>query len=160
LSEDAEFTAHICRTVADGEGSFAFGKHVVTVSDNQVALGKYNLSDSTSLLMVGNGASDTNRSNALELTKNGNLRIQGTLSIQDHSDVGSEIGFAKAEITEIKKKIPEAASSSNQLADKAYVDTKIGSVGSAIETVDHTVEELDGTLAQHIRNTDIHLSEE
>lgn len=156
LSEDAEFTAHVCRTVANGEGSLAFGKHVVTVSDNQVALGKYNISDSSSLLMVGNGSSDTNRSNALEVTKSGNLFLQGDLSIKNHSDVGSEIGFAQAEITEIKKKIPEAASSSNQLADKNYVDQK---VSDSATDIGRDIEEIDHTLSQHIANADIHLSQ-
>lgn len=157
LSEKSYFTAYISRTIANGEASLAFGEHVVTSADNQVALGKYNLSDSTSLLTVGNGSSDTKRSNALDLTKNGDLLLQGTLSIKDHPNVGNEIKSIKDDVDDIKDEIPEAASSTNQLADKAYVDKKVNDSATDIGEV---IDDLDGTLAQHIRNTDIHLSEE
>lgn len=41
LSEKDKFTAHICRTVADGESSFAFGKNAVTIGDYSCAKGSY-----------------------------------------------------------------------------------------------------------------------
>ena len=155
LSEDASFTAYISRTVANGKTSFAFGEHVITDGDNQVALGKYNLSDSSSLLTVGNGTSDEHRSNALELTDGGYLKISGTLSISGHPNVGSEIKSIKDDVDDIKDEIPEAASSSNQLADKAYVDSK---VGTAVTNIGQDIDDVDDALAQHIRNTDVHLS--
>lgn len=151
LSEDTEFTAYINRTIANGKASFAFGEHVITDGDNQIALGKYNKLTEGVLLTVGNGISDTNRSNALMLGQHGELSIQGTLSIANHSDVGNEI-------KSITDKIPTDASSSNKLADKEYVDTKISSVGNAIENVDQAVDDVDDALAQHIANTNVHLS--
>lgn len=156
LSEDTEFTAYINRTVANGKASFAFGEHVITDSDNQIALGKYNKLTEGVLLTVGNGMSDTNRSNALMLGQHGELSIQGILSIANHPDVGNEIKSIKDDVKDIKDEIPEEASSENKLADKAYVDKKVGDSATAIGEV---IDDLDDTLAQHIRNTDIHLSE-
>lgn len=156
LSEKSYFTAYISRTIANGEASLAFGEHVVTSADNQVALGKYNLSDSTSLLTVGNGSSDTKRSNALDLTKNGDLLLQGTLSIKDHPNVGNEIKSIKEDVDDIKDEIPEAASSTNQLADKEYVDKK---VSDSTTDIGKDIDDIDKALSQHIRNTDIHLTQ-
>ena len=156
LSEDAEFTAHICRTVADGKGSFAFGEHVVTDGDNQIALGKYNLPSTMSLLTIGNGFSDDDRLNALELERDGHLRILGALSISGHPNVGNEIKSIKDDVDDIKDEIPEAASSSNQLADKNYVDQK---VSDSATDIGGDIEEIDHTLSQHIANADIHLSQ-
>ena len=156
LSEDTKFTAYICRTVANGKTSFAFGEHVITDGDNQIALGKYNLPHSTSLLMVGNGFSDDDRLNALELTRGGDLHITGTLSISGHPNVGNEIKSIKNDVDDIKDEIPEAASSSNQLADKNYVDQK---VSDSATDIGGDIEEIDHTLSQHIANADIHLSQ-
>lgn len=156
LSEDTEFTAYICRTVANGKTSFAFGEHVITEGDNQVALGKYNLPSSSSLLTIGNGFSDDDRSNALQLTRGGDLHITGTLSISGHPNVGNEIKSIKNDVKDIKDEIPEAASSSNQLADKDYVDQK---VSESSTDIGKDIDDIDTALSQHITNTNIHLSE-
>ena len=125
LSTEDTFTIHICRTTATGNTSFAFGEHVNVEKNNQTAFGKYNLPDPSALFMVGNGTSDLQRSNALTLYPSGNLAIKGTLQIQGISDVGSKVGFLSDSVDVIKEKIPSAASSSNQLVDKEYVDGEL-----------------------------------
>ena len=55
---------------AEGLGTIAAGR-------NQTAMGKYNISDTTSLFIVGNGASNTSRSNAHTLDSSGNAEFAG-----------------------------------------------------------------------------------
>lgn len=57
---------------AEGLGTIAAGR-------NQTAMGKYNVRDTTSLLIVGNGTSDTARSNAYKLDAKGNAWYAGTV---------------------------------------------------------------------------------
>lgn len=57
---------------AEGLGTIAAGK-------NQTAMGKYNIKDTSSLLIVGNGTKDTIRSNAYKLDANGNAWYAGTV---------------------------------------------------------------------------------
>ncbi len=57
---------------AEGLGTIAAGK-------NQTVMGKYNVKDTTSLLIIGNGSKDTARSNAHKLDANGNAWYAGTV---------------------------------------------------------------------------------
>lgn len=58
---------------AEGLGTIAAGR-------NQTAMGKYNISDTNSLVIVGNGSKDTTRSNAYKLDANGNGWFEGTVA--------------------------------------------------------------------------------
>lgn len=58
---------------AEGLGTIAAGR-------NQTVMGKYNISDSKSLVIVGNGSKDTTRSNAYKLDANGNGWFEGTVA--------------------------------------------------------------------------------
>lgn len=60
-------------TVASGLNSHAEGFGTIAAGANQTAMGKYNVSDTTSLLIIGNGTSDTDRSNALKVDASGNV---------------------------------------------------------------------------------------
>ena len=64
-----------------GENSYAHGYLNIAEGNNQTVLGKANIPDSTSLLIVGNGTSNSNRSNALTLNQNGNLTIAMDLNL-------------------------------------------------------------------------------
>ena len=57
---------------AEGLGTIAAGR-------NQTAMGKYNIKDTSSLLIIGNGTKDTARSNAYKLDANGNAWHAGTV---------------------------------------------------------------------------------
>ncbi len=71
-------------TVAKGIASHAEGEGTIANGRGQTTLGKYNIADSTSLFIVGNGSSDTSRSNSFTVDGNGNIwcsneiRIGGT----------------------------------------------------------------------------------
>ena len=58
---------------AEGLGTIAAGR-------NQTVMGKYNISDTKSLVIVGNGSKDTTRSNAYKLDANGNGWFEGTVA--------------------------------------------------------------------------------
>lgn len=55
---------------ASGANSAAFGEGTAATGDNQMVLGNYN-EDQTALFLIGNGTSDSDRSNAFRVQKNG-----------------------------------------------------------------------------------------
>lgn len=67
-------------TVASGFFSHAEGVWTIAEGNCQHVFGKYNKTDGSKAFIVGNGTSETNRSNALELDWSGNLNIAGTLT--------------------------------------------------------------------------------
>lgn len=58
---------------SEGLGTIAAGR-------NQTAMGKYNISDTTSLVIVGNGSSNNNRKNAYKLDASGNGYFAGKVT--------------------------------------------------------------------------------
>ena len=61
----------------------AIGQGLKTNRDNQTYVGKYNeQSDDDVIFGVGNGKSDDDRSNALEVLENGRVKIQGSLRVK------------------------------------------------------------------------------
>jgi hypothetical protein len=73
--------------VASGNAAAAFGEYTVAQAYGSVAFGFYNVAQgeptgpvsTDDLLVLGNGASDAERSNALVVHKNGNTRAAGTV---------------------------------------------------------------------------------
>ena len=60
-----------------GAFSVRLGEGLTAEYSNQIALGKYNENKEENLLEVGGGTDDGGRINALELTKDGNLKVSG-----------------------------------------------------------------------------------
>lgn len=67
-------------TEASGAMSHAGGHYVKAAYNYQTAIGKYNENKSDNLFEVGNGTSDSARSNAFEVDKDGNAIIKGQLT--------------------------------------------------------------------------------
>lgn len=63
---------------ASGKNSFAHGENVKASRDGQAVFGQYNLEDSNSLFIVGNGTSDYvgNRKNAFQVLTDGRAKVQ------------------------------------------------------------------------------------
>ena len=57
-------------TLASGTGAHAEGFHVTASGNYQHASGKYNIPNSSSLFIIGNGTSNLNRSNVLDISNN------------------------------------------------------------------------------------------
>lgn len=80
---------------AESEYSVAEGLHVVTDASTpaQVVFGRYNRAHNNSLFIIGNGTSDTQRSNAFEIRQNGSVWVlDGTERLATISDVNTKPG--------------------------------------------------------------------
>lgn len=65
---------------ARGARSFAAGFGIVAESENQAVFGQYNDNDSNNLLEIGNGTSDSSRSNAFTVDWSGNISSGGDVT--------------------------------------------------------------------------------
>ena len=81
-------------TVASGFGSHAEGAYTIASAEGQHAEGKYNIEDTTAIHVVGNGTSNTKRSNAHTLGLNGEAWFSGDVYVGStsgtHKDDGSK----------------------------------------------------------------------
>ena len=74
--------------LADAGASFLAGQYLTSQAYNETIFGRYNIIstyrttwiDTDPLFIIGNGASDSNRSNALTVLKNGQTTINGTMT--------------------------------------------------------------------------------
>lgn len=81
---------------ANSSCSFASGLGVRATGNNQVVFGKYNNNNSTYAMIIGNGASDTDRSNALAINWSGTIcgqKPDGTMveAIQAQNQYGNTV---------------------------------------------------------------------
>ena len=66
-----------------GDYSFAHGEHLTTSNENEVAFGKYNISDENTFFTIGGGEED-NRKNILQISKNEGFyhtELNGTFNV-------------------------------------------------------------------------------
>ena len=68
------------KTQATNYYSHAEGLGTISAGRQQLAFGKYNIKDTTSLMIAGKGSKDTARSNAMTLDASGNLWTAGTVT--------------------------------------------------------------------------------
>ena len=67
-------------TVASGFSSHAGGQYTEASGDYQTAIGEYNKADTSSFLIIGNGSSDSYRSNAFRVANNGKVYGSGSFN--------------------------------------------------------------------------------
>ena len=104
-------------TIASGTASHAEGFGTKASGDSQHVQGKYNISDTTSAHIVGNGSSDSNKSNAHTLDWQGNAWFAGDVYTGSTSGTNKDAG-------------------SKVLATKEYVDSKTSDLqGHVIENM-------------------------
>lgn len=149
------FTGYINGSVAEGDNSFAYGSFLNTSRSNQAVFGEFNEKDTDALFIVGDGTGGDARHNAMTLKSNGDLHIKGNVVNQQMQTMDTNLTSVTTSVNTINGKIPTEASSSNKLADKEYVD---GKVGTAVTNIGEEIGDVDEALAQHIANTNVHLS--
>ena len=78
-TESSGYRAHAegSRTIASGTNSHAQNCYTTAAHGNQTTIGKYNNNQSDNAFEIGNGTSDSARSNALVVDWNGNIIAQG-----------------------------------------------------------------------------------
>lgn len=74
-------------TLASGASSHAQNLYTIAMGENQTAIGKFNIEDTTSAFIIGNGSS-TKRSNAYQIDWNGNSSQKGSLQIGSYFILG------------------------------------------------------------------------
>lgn len=141
-------------TNALGSASHAEGNSTTASSDYQHVQGKYNISDSNNIYadIIGNGSSDTERSNAYTLDWNGNAWYAGDVYVGSTSGINKDEGSKKLATeeytnTQITEKTDqtyfptsENAQSGKAVAEavveaKDYTDTKIGDIDTALDNI-------------------------
>ena len=75
----------------------AMGQGLLVSSENQFAIGKYNLSSENTAFVIGNGDNSSNRSNALTVDWNGDLKAAG--SVETTSVILSSPNGTKFKVT-------------------------------------------------------------
>ena len=81
--------------IASGECSHAEGKYTIASGKVQHAQGKYNIEDTVSANIVGNGESDSKRSNAYTLDWEGNAWFAGDVYVHSTSGTNKDDGSKK-----------------------------------------------------------------
>lgn len=109
-------------TTAFATNSHAEGLATKANGDNQHVQGKYNISDATSLDIIGNGADDDNRSNAYTLDASGNAWYSGDVYVGSTSGTNKDSGSVKlAKITDIPTKTSDLTNNGDGTTGSKYI---------------------------------------
>ena len=87
--------------IAAGKHSVVFGNNNIGSYENQFIVGKYNENKETTLVEVGYGKDNKSRRNAVEITRSGDVVVDGRVLVKDNDE---EINLLK-EINGIKDEI-------------------------------------------------------
>lgn len=82
-------------TIASGKNSHAEGGYTIASAKEQHAQGKYNIEDTVSAHIVGNGESDSKRSNAHTLDWEGNAWFAGDVYVRSTSGTNKDDGSVR-----------------------------------------------------------------
>lgn len=121
--ESSEYTIGTCAfaegdsTKASGDYSHAEGYETKASGDHQHVQGKYNIGDSSNIYadIIGNGSFDT-RSNAATVDWQGNAWYAGEVYVGSTSGTNRDEG-------------------SKKLATEEYIDTQIGDINTALDSI-------------------------
>lgn len=92
-------------TEARGGNSHTGGKGTIAIGDNQTVIGRYNITDNSKAFIVGNGNSNSDRSNAFSIDWDGNL--ENTNSIKFGPYIAINEGHTTTSIIGIQKNSAE-----------------------------------------------------
>ena len=109
-------------TIASGERSHAEGYDTIASGNDSHAQGKYNISNTTYADVIGNGSSDTERSNAYTMDWSGNAWFAGDVYIRSTSGKNKDEGSKKLATEEyIDKKIEVSDTAPNEEENKIWL---------------------------------------
>ena len=144
---------------AGADNSFSYGEGLQVKHKNQVVLGQYNDSNNNDLFVFGVGTGNSNRKNALRISKEGkfyygdfevsNLKTTNDAVASLDNKLSPKITGNTTEITNLWKTLRDTNTNLNNLNEHKYDKTGGTIGGDVIITGDLTV---NGT--QHINNTE------
>lgn len=159
-SKATEWSAHAEGTHSEANGKWSHSQNRYTIAngDDQTALGKFNIADTTNAVIIGNGTASTARSNALTVDWNGNVNIASgaKYKINGNNLSASDIGLGNVNNTsDANKPISTATQTAlngkvsktgdtmtGQLLTSFNSSVAMGSYGSTQTTVDGLVGEV------------------
>lgn len=121
-------------TQALGDNSHTEGMYTVASSDYQHVQGKYNIADTTTYAdIIGNGSSDTERSNAYTLDWNGNAWYAGDVYVGSTSGTNKDEGSKKLATEEV---VLEVVSTEQARANNTFANVLKGSKSDSVILID------------------------
>lgn len=97
----------LSNTSVNGSLIVGTGLTANTLETGTTVLGKFNTDTTDKIFVIGNGSSSSNRKNAMEVDKNNNLTVAGTINITDNSVNPVIVIDLLAKIKELENRISE-----------------------------------------------------
>lgn len=85
----ADVTGYACSALAKAASATGIGTKAT--APGQRVVGTYNVVDNDALLIVGNGESDTNRSNAFAVYKDGSIKLDSRFALPYMLDISTQV---------------------------------------------------------------------
>ena len=131
LASETGAHAEGANTKATGYGSHAEGSNTIASIEGQHVEGKYNIDDPTSIHIVGNGTSDSARSNAHTLGLNGEAWFSGDIYTGSTSGTGKDEGSKKVATEEYVEALYQKLNSNTVLGFYCVEDVTIITNGNS-----------------------------
>lgn len=151
-------TAMGTRTIASGRASTTMGYGTIAASPYSVAIGSYNTIDpndkpnmekpSNKIFQIGNGINDNSRSDALYVTRKGDLHISGCFDAKDGMCNASDIRL-KNNIIPLKNALQKI-----NLIQPIYFDYKDKNKYSALHQIGFSAQEIERTFPELVRKSE------
>lgn len=122
-----------------GANSFMMGKGTKATGSNQLAIGEYNSSGTNYAFIVGNGTSNTNRSNAFCVYKDGSAVVSDLLQVDGITVAESGIKVPRGGIIVDQDNIHLMAGADRMVSLFNYGDIQIALDTSASSGTDHDI---------------------
>lgn len=122
------------QTSATTSNSVAMGDHTTTAAANQVVLGSYNEAKPNTLFEIGNGTSEIARSNAFEITSQGNLIALGEIIDGQNNILSNKVDKINGKSLSTNDFTNELKTSVENFANRTWIDSSlISSSTNAVE---------------------------
>ena len=128
------------KSVASGIAAHAEGEGTLAKGRGQTAMGKWNVGDTTSLVIVGKGSNDSNRSNAFKITNTGAGHFASDVYANDNKKLATE-EFVANKVSDLINSAPETLDTLGEIAEviqdnKEVVDILNEAIGTKADKTD------------------------
>ena len=147
------------KTKASGIAAHAEGEGTIAQRRGQTAMGRWNVADSDSMLIVGKGSSDTARSNAFKVTSGGAGYFASDVYANDNKKLAT-VEYTDNKIAELIDSAPDTMNTLGELATAIQDNTEvveilneaIGNKANKDELVQSDWNQNDETALNYVQN--------